>query len=97
MDSLAQAVQAADGPWPVLAIAIIGVYVLVWKFGSQILDLAKAAHQETKSISESIVTNHGSKNLGDAIDRLYEMQLVQTEILSGLDDRIVKLEEKGDG
>jgi hypothetical protein len=72
MDSLARAVEAADGPWPVLAIAVIGLYVLAWKFGKDFLSILKANHAETKHISESIVTNHGSKNLGDAVDRLTE-------------------------
>ncbi len=70
MDNLARAVEAADGPWPVLAIAIIGLYVLAWKFGKDIISALKANHAETKHISDSIVTNHGSKNIGDAIDRL---------------------------
>lgn len=94
MDSLARAVEAADGPWPVIAIGLIGVYVLVWRFGGQILatvreinTTATAAHTEARSISESILTNHGSKNLGDAVDRLYEtVQDLRSELGSVRDD-----------
>lgn len=93
MDALAQAVEAADGPWPVLAIALIGLYALFWKFGNQILVAVREGHAETKQISESIVTNHGSKNIGDAVDRLTEQVGVVTNILVGLDDRVSKLED----
>lgn len=94
MDSLVEAVKAADGPWPVLAIAIIGLYFLVYRFGGQLIalahegnDTAAAAHLEVKQVAESIVTNHGSKNIGDAIDRL-------TVKLDDLGDRMEALEKK---
>lgn len=77
MSDLARAVEAANGFWPVLAIAIIGVYVLVWRFGNQLLShsrdtLARATEAEdsVRSIRTAIVTNHGSTSLGDSIDRL---------------------------
>ena len=94
MDSLAQAVQAADGPWPVLAIALIGLYALFWKFGNQLLTLTKEVHSEAKNVSDSIVTNHGSKNIGDAIDRLTEQVGVVTTMIAGIDDRVGRLEDK---
>lgn len=92
-DALARAVEAADGPWPVIAIAVIGLYVLLWRFGGQLLavarennvvaheakDVAVAAHDEAKQISESIITNHGSKNLGDAVDRLTAWMLTHLD------------------
>lgn len=92
MEPLVEAVQAADSVWAVLAIAIIGLYVLVWKFGGQLLSVArennavaKEAHAEVKSVSESIVTNHGSKNMGDAIDRITEvLQVLSAESQSQL-------------
>lgn len=93
-DTLARAVEAADGPWPVLAIALIGLYALFWKFGNQLLSLMQAQHEETKGIAESIVTNHGSKNIGDAVDRLTENVWVIKDYVEGLDDRLTKLEEK---
>lgn len=77
MDSLARAVEAADSGWPVLAIAIIGLYVLMWKFGGQMLALARdtndkanSTHEKASKITESIITNHDSRNIGDAIDKI---------------------------
>lgn len=89
-----EVVQAADGPWPVLAIFLIGLYVLVWRFGSQLLSVAKDAHTETKNISESIITNHGSKNIGDAVDRLTESVWAIQGYVEGIDVRLTNLEEK---
>src|SRR5690242_16224552 len=97
MDSLVDAIRAVNGPWPFAALALIGLYSLFWKFGKEILALAQKSHEKTEHIAQSIVTNHGSKNLGDAVDRLTEMQMVQTQMLAGLDNRLTKLEEKGDG
>lgn len=94
MESLAEAVKAADGPWPVLAIAIIGLYVLVWRFGGRLIALAlegnltaAAAHKEVQQVAESIVTNHGSKNLGDAVDRLTEQVGLLHARMSTLEQR----------
>lgn len=77
MDGLARAVEAADSGWAVLAIFIIGLYVLVWKYGGQMLQLAKDTNQvanqnhvKTEAITKSIITNHDSRNIGDAIDKL---------------------------
>lgn len=77
MDSLAKAVEAADSGWAVLAIFIIGLYVLVWKYGGQMLTLVKdshhvvnQAHEQVKQITKSIITNHDSRNIGDAIDEI---------------------------
>lgn len=79
MDTLLKAVEAADGPWPVLAIFIIGLYVLVWRYGGALLAIVRAntevaaqANAKADQISAAIVTNHGSANLGEAVDRLYE-------------------------
>lgn len=79
MDWVEGVVNAADSGWAVLAIALIGAYVLLWKYGGELL---KALHENTEvtketkaaaeGVAESIVTNHGSRNLGDAIDRLTE-------------------------
>jgi len=90
---LADAVAATDGPWALAAIAVIGLYVLLWRYSGQILTLlkesrdravvavekAEVVHQEVKDISSSIMTNHGSKNLGDAIDRLSQWMLLHLE------------------
>lgn len=87
MNDLTRAVEAADGVWPVLAIFIIGLYVLVWKFGGVLLAgvrksgtdasdariVASDVLAETQQISENITTNHGSRNIGHAVDILTEM------------------------
>jgi hypothetical protein len=79
MGDLADAVAAADSVWAVTAIFFIGIYVLLWKYGGEMLKLArennkvvKDTRSETQAISSNIITNHGSKNLGDSVDRLTE-------------------------
>jgi hypothetical protein len=105
VDSLARAVEAADSGWAVLAIAIIGVYVLVWKFGGQILGIVKENNSVAKSLQESIITNHGSKNIGDAIDKLtealgalrqdFDLHIVQEgEVLAGIKAQLTAQDEK---
>ena len=92
MDPLVQAVEAADSGWAVLSIAIIGIYVLLWRFGGQLLSLsrdsnrvAKEAHAKVEDVQQSIITNHGSKNMGDAIDRITEvLQVMSAESQSQL-------------
>lgn len=93
MDSLARAVEAADSGWPVVAIAVIGLYLLLWKFGDKLLvalrentahtvaakEIAQDAKDVADGVAKDIVTNHGSKNLGDAIDRLTEWTLTNME------------------
>lgn len=102
MGSLEKAVEAADGPWPVIAIAIIGLYLLMWKFGSQLLLVAREnnglakgavttatkAHEQIKAVSEQIVTNHGSKHIGDSIDRLTEWMLIHLEESRNNDEQL---------
>ena len=96
MDWVEGVVASSDSGWKVLGIFLIGIYVLLWKFGSELLKLArenntvaKQAHtiaktasqtamevrNEARQISRNIITNHGSKNLGDAIDRLTEWMM----------------------
>lgn len=77
MDSLVDAIEAADGPWPVVAIFIIGLYLMIWRYGGPMLSLmrennalAKDAHTKAQEIATSIETNHGSKSIGDAVDKL---------------------------
>lgn len=77
MDSLVNAVEAADGVWPVVAIAIIGLYVLIYRFGGQLLthvkentEITQAASEKATEISENISTNHDSTGIGHAVDLL---------------------------
>lgn len=76
---VARTIEAADSGWALAAIFLLGIYALLWKFGRELLELARTNqqvaqdnHQKTTEITESIRTNHGSKNLGDAVDRLTE-------------------------
>jgi hypothetical protein len=79
MDPLARAVEAANGPWPVLAIFILCFSVLTWKLAIPLLRMTRESHEATEQIKQDIVTNHGSKNIGDAIDRLTEWMLQHLE------------------
>lgn len=84
MDSIASIIDSVDTPLGLLALVIIGFFALAWKFGKDIIVTLREIRVEqtaTKTqlddaktkidhVSDSIVTNHGSKNIGDAIDRL---------------------------
>ena len=69
---IAQIIEAADTIQAIIILFMIGVFAFGWKYGRELLQLARAMSERTKKISGDIVTNHGSKNLGDAVDRLYE-------------------------
>ena len=96
MDWISGVIASADSAWSVIAIFLVGIYVLLWKYGGELLKLqrennavVKQSHQvakdakttalevrtEARNISRNITTNHGSKNLGDAIDRITEWML----------------------
>lgn len=86
MEGLGDIVEAADSAWAITAIALLGIFALLWKYGGEILKLtrenaevAKVNAEVTQGVAESIVTNHGSRNLGDAIDRLTEWMLQHME------------------
>lgn len=76
-NGIAAVMEAADSGWAVAALFLVMAFLLLWKFGNDIIALLKEntavtreANATAEHISKSIVTNHGSKNLGDAIDRL---------------------------
>ena len=84
MDSVADIISSVDTPLGLMALVIIGFFALAWKFGNAIISTLKEirveqtatktqltdAKAQVQSVADSIVTNHGSKNIGDAIDRL---------------------------
>lgn len=84
MEWVADIIDSVDTPLGLLALVIIGFFALAWKFGKEIITALREIRTEqaavraevdvTKAVAEhvksSIVTNHGSKNIGDAIDRL---------------------------
>lgn len=95
MDDAAGLIDAVDSGYGLIALLIIGIFATIWKFGSEILatvrdsnEIAKESHSVTTGIEKSIITNHGSKNIGDAIDRLTSYQFDQTEKLNALSIRL---------
>ena len=93
MDGAAQVVAAVDSPYSLTTVLVLVVGAFGWRWGGQILEAirdntrhtveAKEIAVEAKTVAEdvatSIITNHGSKNIGDAIDRLTEWSLAQIE------------------
>lgn len=81
-ETILKAAQSVDDGWSVLALFIVCTAVLAWKFGGTLLELveltkagnqvAVEARDKAAEIGNSIKTNHGSKSLGDAVDRLTE-------------------------
>jgi hypothetical protein len=79
MEHVAEVLEAARDPWSLVALLLLGFFALTWKYGKEILAVMRetrtAAHNTNlavQKVEESIVTNHGSKNIGDAVDRLTE-------------------------
>jgi hypothetical protein len=77
VDAIADIIGAVDTPLGLLALVIIGFFALAWKFGKELISLLKeirveqaTTKEKVEHVSTSIVTNHGSKNIGDAVDRL---------------------------
>jgi hypothetical protein len=112
MDWVEGVVNSGDSAWKVFTIFLIGIYVLLWKYGGELVKLArennteaKQAHRvartasetavevrnEARQISKNIVTNHGSKNLGDAIDRITEWMLTHMKEQRDSDSQISEL------
>jgi hypothetical protein len=86
MENLADILKAVDSPMPLVALLILGFYALLWRYGKEIIGLLRETKQaavETRDtaadVQTSIITNHGSKNIGDAIDRLTGWQMDQQE------------------
>lgn len=86
MNDLSRVIEATDSAWALSAIFLIGIYSLLWKFGGEMLSLArennhvaKQAAAAAEDVKTSIITNRGSKNIGDAVDRLTE-QLEELQV-----------------
>lgn len=71
-EDVAVIIEAVDSWRSVLILLILGFYLIFWKYGREMLSLMRETTKVTKNIKTDIITNHGSKNLGDAIDRLTE-------------------------
>jgi hypothetical protein len=72
---VAQIIEAADTFQAIVILLLLGFFALAWKYGREILLLMRGASETTEKIDKDLQTNHGSKNIGDAVDRLYEMVL----------------------
>ena len=77
IDDVAKLLNAADSGWAVRALFVIGLYVLVWKYGGEVLRLSRDSNKKAgkasdtaQEIKREMETNHGSENIGDAMDRL---------------------------
>ena len=70
MDQAASIIEAASSPWGIVALLVLGFFALMWKFGNQLIELLKQNREVGERLETAIKTNHGSKNLGDAVDRL---------------------------
>ena len=73
MDDIISVMEAANSVWPVLALAVLGVLMLIWKFGGQLIQLQHENLEASRKLARDIQTNHGSKNVGQAIDRIIEV------------------------
>ena len=71
-EDIATVLEAADTFQAFVLLALFGVFLIVWKYGRELLALVRETREHASQISSDIVTNHGSANLGNAVDRLYE-------------------------
>lgn len=70
LDGLSRLIESTDSLRGLLILFLVGLFALVWRFGNKILDLLKTNSADTAHVRQAIVTNHGSRNLGDAVDRI---------------------------
>ena len=71
-EDIATVLEAADTFQAFVLLALFGVFLIVWKYGRELLALVRETREHTSQIGSDIVTNHGSANLGNAVDKLYE-------------------------
>lgn len=74
-DDIATVIDAADTFQAIVVLLLLGSFALTWRYGREMLQLARALHEKTEKIDKGLETNHGSENVGKAMDRLYEMVL----------------------
>lgn len=91
-EDVAVIIEAVDSWRAVLILLTLEFYLIFWKYGREMLSLMRETTKVTKNIKTDIITNHGSKNLGDAIDSLTEnvgkLQASQAEINLRLENYI---------
>lgn len=74
-EDIAHIIEAADTFQAIVILLLIGFFLLAWKYGRELLLLARDMSNITEKIDKGLETNHGSENMGKAIDRQYEMLL----------------------
>lgn len=72
MDSVDDIVQSIDNLWALASFLLLGIFALLWKYGGELIKRTREVQRVTEDVQRSIITNHGSGNLGDAVDRLTE-------------------------
>lgn len=83
VESVIRLIDAVGNSWSAVALLVlIGCFLLLWKYGRDLIKAVQANTKTTNHISKSIVTNHGSKNIGDAVDRL-------TSKVAEIDQRLI--------
>lgn len=71
IENIIRLIDAVGSSWSAIALLVlVGMFLLLWKYGRDLIKAVQANTRTTNHISKSIVTNHGSKNIGDAVDRL---------------------------
>ena len=71
-EDIATVIEAADTFQAIVVLLLLGSFALTWKYGRELLTLVRETREHTSQIGSDIVTNHGSANLGNAVDKLYE-------------------------
>lgn len=106
MDNIAEVLEAADSPLALLALTLIGLYTVIWRWGGKLLDnlrentkvtreskvIAEDAKAVAEDVAQQIITNHGSKNLGDAVDRITEWLITHMEEARHSDEQLKALQ-----
>lgn len=119
---MATVLAAADSWTAILLLFLTAIFLLLWKYGYELLKLARDSNEKahtaaatvsqvkntTDQVRRNIITNHGSMNLGDAIDRITavvwdlqrsveHMKTARSEDAMTLDRVAKRVEAIGDG
>lgn len=115
MHDLSDVLGAVNDVGSALSLISIGIFLLLWKYGGEMLHLARVnstkiaeqhqdikeakvvaeeARAEVQDISAKMVTNHGSKNIGDAIDRLTEWMLMHLKESRKSDEMMAQVRQE---
>ncbi|KLN34567.1 hypothetical protein FB00_11205 [Cellulosimicrobium funkei] len=70
VDSLIKLVEAVGTSWPALFLVVLaGIFVLLWKFGKDIINALAANTRKTEEVRKQFKNNGGS-TLRDQTDRI---------------------------